>query len=286
MQTESARVDVTTPVIAVEEKGLKHNALSFASNVVIGVASAAPAYSLASALGTITGIVAFGAPLVLLAAFVPMLCVAAACFHLNRIDPDCGTTFTWVTRALGPYAGWLGGWAVIVTNVLVMPSLAIVAAQYAFRLIGIDEPSPLLIRAAGLAWIAAMTAVSYHGVEGSARTQKILLTGQLLILMVFAVVALVKAHDGGGLDAASAVSLGWFRFEAVGSLDKFVQALLVAVFIYWGWDTGLSVNEETERPASGPGFAAITSNVMLVFVYVGVAVATLAFAAYRCSVRD
>ena len=35
------------------EKGLKSNAISFVSNVVIGTASVAPAYSLAATLGVI-----------------------------------------------------------------------------------------------------------------------------------------------------------------------------------------------------------------------------------------
>ena len=90
---------------AVPAKGLKPNAITFASNVVIGVASAAPAYSLASALGTIAGFVAFGAPAILLAAFVPMLCVAAACYHLNRTAPDCGTARR-DRRVLAQTGGW------------------------------------------------------------------------------------------------------------------------------------------------------------------------------------
>ncbi len=264
--------------VPVDPKGLKRNALTFASNVVIGVASAAPAYSIASALGTIAAIAAYSVPAVLLAAFVPMLCVAAACYHLNRADPDCGTTFAWVTRAMGPYAGWMGGWGVLVTNILVMPSLAAIAGQYLFRLVGIADPASGLVTAAGVAWIAIMTGICYRGVEASARTQRLLLISQFAILVLFAVVALVKVYGGGGLAPASRVSLQWFNPFAIGSMDTFTQALLVAVFIYWGWDTGLSVNEETENPETGPGLAAITSNVLLVGIYVLMAVATLAFA--------
>ena len=31
---------------------------------------------------------------------------------MNRADPDCGTSFSWITRAIGPRAGWMGGWAI------------------------------------------------------------------------------------------------------------------------------------------------------------------------------
>ena len=264
--------------IEVRDKGLKPNAISFASNIVIGVASAAPAYSLASALGTIAGLVAFGAPAILLAAFVPMLCVAAACYHLNRTQPDCGTTFSWVSHAMGPYAGWISGWAMIVTNIIVMPSLAVIAGQYTAQLFGITEPSTALVAAIGVAWIAAMTAICYRGIELSARTQRVLLGAEFVVLVLFAVLALAKVYGGHAPAAASPVSGGWFNPLAAGTADAFTQALLVAVFIYWGWDTGLTVNEETEDPASGPGKAALISNLLLVGVYLLVAVAALAFA--------
>ena len=83
------------------QKGLKPNAISFISNVVIGVASTAPAYSLAAVLGfiTLTGGVGFASPAIMLVAFIPMLCIALAYNYMNRADPDCGTTFTWATKA-------------------------------------------------------------------------------------------------------------------------------------------------------------------------------------------
>ena len=88
----------------VESKGLKNNAIGYVSNVVIGVASTAPAYSLAATLGFIVADpgVATHAPGVLLASFVPMLLVSLAYRYLNKADPDAGTTFAWTTRAFGP----------------------------------------------------------------------------------------------------------------------------------------------------------------------------------------
>src|SRR6478735_11923915 len=94
---------------------LKKNAISYASSVVIGVASTAPGYSLAAVLGLIVAIGGVGvhAPGVLMVSFVPMLLVAMAYKYLNKADPDAGTTFSWATRAFGPRTGWMGGWAII-----------------------------------------------------------------------------------------------------------------------------------------------------------------------------
>ena len=76
----------------------------------------------------------------MIAAFIPMLLVASAYYYMNRADPDCGTTFTWVTRAMGPSTGWIGGWAIIVADVIVMANLAQIAGLYSFLLFGIDAP--------------------------------------------------------------------------------------------------------------------------------------------------
>ena len=66
-----------------------------------------------------------------------MLFIAASYYYLNRAEPDCGTTFAWVTRAMGPKTGWLGGWAIIVADVVVMASSRITGI-YMFLLFGAD----------------------------------------------------------------------------------------------------------------------------------------------------
>ncbi|MGB6536110.1 MAG: APC family permease [Xanthobacteraceae bacterium] len=272
-----ARPDAGHDPTAASPGGLKKDALSFAANVVIAVASTAPAYSLAAALPALVAAAKFGVPAILIVAFIPMLFVAIAYYHLNRADPDCGTTFSWTTRALGPYAGWMGGWAIIATDILVMPSLAQIAGQYSFRLFGVLQPPAIAVTGVGVAWIVIMTAICYYGIELSARTQKFLLLAEVVLLVAFAAVALAKVY-AGGVAGAHPVSLGWFNPLRFNSGGDFTQAFLLAVFIYWGWDTGASVNEETINPATAPGRSAILSTVLLVGLYVLVSVAATAFA--------
>ena len=62
------------------------------------------------------------------------------------------------------------------------------------------------------------------------------------------------------------------------SLSAITTATLIAVFIYWGWDTAVSVNEETSDPTRTPGRAAIISTLLLLITYAIVSVATVAFA--------
>ena len=79
MATDSVAASAAPESSGVVDKGLKKSAIGYLSNVVIGVASTAPAYSLAATLGFIVAVNGVGvhAPAVLLVSFVPMLLIAA-----------------------------------------------------------------------------------------------------------------------------------------------------------------------------------------------------------------
>jgi len=279
MATESAAIGAPASG-QVEDKGLKKGAIGYVSNVVIGVASTAPAYSLAATLGFVAAVKGVGvhAPAVLLVAFIPMLLVASAYKYFNRADPDAGTTFAWTTRAMGPITGWWNGWAIFLADVIVMASLSDIAAIYTFKLFGFTElgNSKAAIIIAAVLWIVLMTWICYRGIELSAKIQAILLATEVIILGVFAVVALAKVYGGSAPAGSMKPSLSWFNPFAL-KFGDLVVALLLAVFIYWGWDSGVAVNEESENPAEGPGKAAVVSTVVLVLIYVIVSASAQAY---------
>ena len=129
-------------------------------------------------------------------AFLPMFFIAAAYYAMNRVDPDCGTTFSWVTRGLGPVAGWISGWALLIADILVMASLAQIAGKYSYLLVGADGAanSKWWVMLIGVIWIAVMSWICYVGIEVSARTQWFLLAAELITLVIFSVVALVRVY--------------------------------------------------------------------------------------------
>ena len=53
--------------------------------------------------------------------------------------------------------------------------------------------------------------------------------------------------------------------------------MLLAVFIYWGWDTAVTVNEEAKDPGAPRASPRCLSTVVLVLIYVVVSVAAQAF---------
>jgi amino acid transporter len=261
------------------DKGLKAGTVGLLSSVVIGMSSTAPAYSLAATLGFVVIAVGVKAPAMMLLAFVPMYFIAVAYAELNKREPDCGTTFTWAARAFGPRTGWLGGWGIIAADVIVMANLAQIAGSYGFRLVGADglAESTFWTTFAGVCWIAVMTYICYRGLEVSARLQYVLLTVEVLVLVAFAAYALVKVYTGDAPAGSLHPSLSWLWPSGL-SWSSITEAVLLAIFIYWGWDTAVAINEETDDPGKTPGRAGIISTVLLLATYAIVSIATVAFA--------
>jgi amino acid transporter len=264
------------------EKGLKSGALGLISTTIIATASVAPAYSLAATLGLVVGAVALQSPAVAVLAFVPMLLTSIGYSELNKADPDCGTTFTWATRAFGPRTGWAGGWGIIAADVLVMASLAQVAGQYVFFLVSGpnssigQNPASGWVLLVGVLWIVAMTYICYRGIEVSANFQKALLSIELVMLLVLSVIALVKVYNGhpGSIHP----SISWFNPLKIPDFSAFTAGVVLMVFIYWGWDTAVAVNEETKDRTKTPGRAAIISTLILLVTYALVITSIQAFA--------
>lgn len=260
------------------DKGLKTGALGMMSSVIIGVASTAPAYSLAATLGLVAAAVGLYSPAIMIVAFIPMLLIASAYYYMNRADPDCGTSFSWVTRAFGPQTGFITGWIIMAADAIVMANLAQVAGQYFFLLFGWDSAanSTVAVTLVGVLFIAMTTVITAIGIEISARTQWGLLSAELVILGAFSVTALVKvyaSHPPGSMP----VKLSWFSPFNMSS-GALTAGVLLAVFIYWGWDTTVTVNEETRDASRTPGIAAVVSTLMLLGTYVIITVAAQAYA--------
>ena len=266
---------------AVADKGLQAGALGLVGNVVIGLAAVAPAYSLAATLGYVVLAVGEKAPSMFVLAFIPMLLVAFAYKELSQDTPDCGTTFTWGTKAFGPWIGWIGGWGLAVSAIIVLANVAEVAAIYLFKFLGQDELAENLWAKVllGSFFIISMTLVSARGVAVSEKMQNVLIGIQFGVLIIVSIWALIRVFAGTAGAQAITPQLSWLW---PGGLDmsSIAAAIILCIFIYWGWDACLAVGEETKDPGKTPGIAAVITTLILVFTYVLVAYAIQSFAGF------
>ena len=265
-------------------KGLSTNSVGLLASVVLGVSSIAPVYALTATLGPTVTEVGLQMPAIFLAGFLPMLLVAYAYRELNRVAPDCGTSFTWTTKAFNPYVGWLCGWGALLATVIVLSNLAGVAVSFFYLLLGELTGSESVATLGDdtvvnaltcVAFVAVATWVTYRGVEATKRVQYVLVGFQMAVLAVFAVLALVRSGSAPG---AIPFDVSWLDPTAIPSFSAFTAGLSLSLFIYWGWDTCLTVNEETAGSARTPGRAALLTMLVIIVTYVGVAIVVQMYA--------
>ncbi|WP_102159185.1 APC family permease [Zhihengliuella halotolerans] len=268
------------------KKGLSAGSVGLIGAIVIGVSCIAPAYTFTAAIGPTASAVGLQVPAIILAGFIPMLLVAFGYRELNRSMPDSGTSFTWATRAFGPWIGWLGGWGLIAATILVLSNLAGVAVDFLYLLIaqisgnaGIADlaANPFINVITCLAFMAAATAISYRDMQTTQRVQYLLVGFQVLVLIVFAIAAIVHVANGSGYDPEP-IALEWFNPFAVDSFSAIAAGLSLSIFIFWGWDVTLTMNEETEGSATTPGRAATLTVLIIVGLYLLLSVSLIAFA--------
>jgi amino acid transporter len=268
-------------VAARRTKGLRPAAVGLVGSVVIAASSVAPAYSLAAALAGMVAVVGAKTPALFVIGFIPMMLTAFAFRELASETPDCGATFTWATRAFGPWVGWLAGWAALIAAVVAVGNGAQIAAIYLLEALHLHRAanSPTAQIAIGGLAVVALVLLCVRGIDVTVRTQGVLLAVQFAMLALVSVVALAKVfgHHAG----PQAVQPQWSWLAPTGlSASAIAHGTILCVFAYWGWDACLSVAEETKDPHKNPGRAAVLATLLVLGTYVLVSYAIQAFAGF------
>ncbi|MCD1145206.1 APC family permease [Kocuria sp. LUK] len=266
-------------------KGLRTGSVGLLGSVVIGVSCIAPAYTLSGALGPTASVVGTSLPAIFLIGFLPMLLVAVGYRQLNRAMPDSGTTFTWASKAFGPWVGWLGGWGLLAATILVLSNLAGIAVDFFYlalaQLTGNDALAELTRSvpvniATCLAFVALAAWISYRGMETTKAVQYVLVAFQIVVLLWFSAAAFGHVAGGTAFEGLT-IRAEWFNPLGIDSFSALAAGVSLSVFIYWGWDVVLTINEETRGAATTPGRAAIATILVIVTLYLTIALAVLSY---------
>jgi amino acid transporter len=264
-------------------KGLAEGSMGMLAIVTLGVSTVAPAYALTATIGPTALVVGEHMPAVFLIGFIPMLLVALGYRELNADAPDSGTSFTWATKAFGPYIGWLGGWGLVSATVIVLSNLAGIAVEFFYLLLSevlrrpaiAGWPEHLAVNiATSLVFMAAAMWVCYRGATATKAVQYALVLLQVVVLVWYAIAAWYAAGETPALP----FSWDWFNPFAVDSFAAFAAGVSLSIFIYWGWDICLTLNEEATESAKTPGRAAALVVLIILTLYLSVSVSTLRFA--------
>ena len=239
--------------------------IGFGDAVVLGLSSSGPAQTIAVSLAGLVAAVSFGGPLVVLVAFLPMLGIALGYLRLNRWDPRAGATYNWVARVFHPYLGFLAGWMILLYYTLGTTSLTLPAGTYTLALMAptlVDNQ--VAVAAVGIGWNVLLTWLAVRGLRPAARFEWLSVALQYVLLGVLSIAGVVALCRG---QTPSLFDWSWYSWSGMGGSRGLVAGLLVACFMYSGWDAAVYVNEESQDGSELPGRAAVASVVILALFY-------------------
>ncbi len=248
--------------------------LGLGDAIILGLSSSGPAQTLAVSLASLVAACHYGGVVPLLLCFIPMLGIAIGYQRLNRWDQSSGATYTWVARVFHPYLGFLSGWMILLYYTLGTSSLTIPAGTYSLELFApalVDNH--LAVALAGGGWNVVVTLLALKGLKVAARFEWPIVIFQYVVLLAVALAGIAALVRGTG---AAHFSWSWFTLEGMGGMRGLMSGILIACFMYSGWDAAVYVNEESKDRIESPGHAAIASVVILAFFY---AVTVLGFQA-------
>lgn len=261
----------------VSKKGLGQGTIGTIGAVVVGLSCCAPAYTMTAALGPAASWVNDQLPAIFIVGFIPMFLVAMGYMALNRAMPDSGTTFTWATRAFGPWVGWIAGWGLLAATILVISNTAGIAEAFLFMALAQIFQNDAIVTLGQNPWVniavvivflAVATWISHRGMQSTKGFQYVMVAVQLLVLLWFVVAAFIAANNGSNPESIP-IRLRWFNPFAVDSFATFSAGVAVSIFVYWGWDTVMTMSEESgdDSKGSSTGKAATILILTLVGLY-------------------
>jgi amino acid transporter len=175
-----------------------------------------------------------------LVGMVAMMFTASSYTQMSRAFPMAGSVYTYAGRGISPPIGFLAGWVIILDYVLV-PALLYLVAGVAMNSLLPAIPVWLWL----VAFVLLNTAVNYLGIEMTARVNKVMLVGELLVLLVFLVVGVVALAQGKGH------GFSWEPLynSATFSWPVVFGAVSIAVLSFLGFD-GISMLAEENRDSA------------------------------------
>lgn len=266
-QPHSTTPPAGSPVGAVDHPGrLRANAIGLKDAVIIGMASSGPTASIALTLAAIVAASSYAGPVAIVVCFLPMMGIALAYRRLNQWEVNCGGSYLWAGRAISPYFGFLVGWVMLLGYFLGTISDVLPIGPYALQVIWPSQASSNVGAALSASiWLVVVTVIAYIGIHATARLQWLFATIEYTVIIGFAVVCLVAVF--GGNAKSQPFDWSWFSWHTLGGTTGLVNGILIAVYMFSGWDSSIYVNEETTDSRTNPGRAAVISVATLGVMY-------------------
>lgn len=246
---------------------LEKDAIKLRDGIVLGLATSAPGQSTAITMAAVVAATSYATGPAILIGMLPMLAIALCYQRLNHWKQNCGGPYVWVKESISPYLGFFIAWSMLVAFVLAIVSNILPFAPAFLSLFGISSPSAWAAIVVTTVLGLSLTGIAAVGLKVTARFQWSMAAIEYGVLLVFSLIgfwAVFIRRWPGTVHPTAA----WLHLSGVGGKGSLAAGLLIAVYLFTGWDAPMYVNEETTERRRNPGRAVVWSVVILAPIFV------------------
>ena len=228
----------------------------------------APASAVAFSLGAAVPFAGGALPLAVVIALAVCTLIAVNIGSLAHHLPSAGGYFTYVSRGLGPQAGWMTGWVFSLTYLLIVPLQLLVLGPVAEGVA--RQYLHLSLGSIGWAvWAVFFAAVvfglTYVGIKTSADAGVILGAIEVIVFLVLAAWLIVAAGHG---NTAAAFNPASSLEPSLGGWQGTLHGMIFAFLAFAGFESCAPLAEEAKSPRQTVPRAILLATVLIGLFYV------------------
>lgn len=199
-------------------------------------------------------------PLTYVIGLVAMIFTALSYREMSRAFPVAGSVYAYASRGIAGWVGFLAGWALIL-DYLLIPTLLYVTGAAAMAAVLPSVPGWLWV----VIFLVLNTVVNLAGVELGAWVNRVFLIGEMIVLTIFIVLAIITISHGSG--GAHWSTLPFYNPKEF-STGLVFTALSIAALSFLGFDAISTQSEEVQGGPRVVGRATILSLLLVAVLFI------------------
>lgn len=190
---------------------------------------------------------------------VGMVFTAISYAEMSKAFPLAGSVYSYAGRGIAPPVGFIAGWQILLDYILI-PSLLYIISGLAMH--GFVPGIPVWLWVLG--FIVVNTIVNYFGIEITARTNRFMLVGELIVLAIFLLIGIIALANGKGTAGS------WTPIFDSGtfSIGLIFGAVSLAALSFLGFDAISTLSEENREAGHQVARATIASLLIVAVLFV------------------
>ena len=253
-----------------DQSTLRRNAIGLPGVLFQSITTMAPASAVSFSLGAAVGVTGGALPLAVLIALLVCALIALNIGALAKYLPSAGGFFTYVSRSLGPQAGWMAGWLFSLTYLLIVPLQLLVLGPVADAFV--QQYFHFTFGTVGWAVWAMIFAVivfvlTYFGIKISADAGVILGAIEIVVFVLLSIWLIVFAGSGNTaatFNPASSLEKG----PVLGDWQGILHGMIFAFLAFAGFESSAPLAEEVHNPRRTVPRAILSAAIVIGIFYV------------------